>query len=223
MRRMRRGGTFSIASSSFSRHVGCHVIHARARHAARRHVTFDLLLMSDVEIDLNSLASFDAARVKDLFMLLPPRLGCSARRLGSAARHSSKAAWRLGSPARHGGALRQLATPRGDSARRPRRRGPLARLGSPAQRRGAAARRRSARRRGGVAAKRLARLGSAQRAATRPRGSSAALRLCGARRGGSAAALRRLCGATALRRGAASTALSGFRCFTFLLKKPKPS
>ena len=192
---MRRGGTFSIASSSFSRHVGCHVIHARARHAARRHVTFDLLLMSDVEIDLNSLASFDAARVKDLFVLLPwllpLRLGCSARRLGSAARHSSKAAWRLGSPARHGGALRQLATPRGDSARRPRRRAPLARLGSPAQRRGAAARRRSARRRGGVAAKRLARLGSAQRAATRPRGCSAALRLCGARRGGSAAALRR--------------------------------
>ena len=85
---MRRGGTFSIASSSFSRHVGCHVIRARARHAARRHVTFDLLLMSDVEI--NSLASFDAARVKDLFMLLPPRLGCSARRLGSAAaRHGT--------------------------------------------------------------------------------------------------------------------------------------
>ena len=37
---MRRGGTFSIASSSsFSRHVGCHVIRARARHAVRRHVT----------------------------------------------------------------------------------------------------------------------------------------------------------------------------------------
>ena len=84
---MRRCGTFSIASSSFSRHVGCHVIRARARHAARRHVTFDLLLMSDVEI--NSLASFDAARVKDLFVLLPPRLGCSARRLGSAARHGT--------------------------------------------------------------------------------------------------------------------------------------
>ena len=46
---MRRGGTFPIASSSFSRHVGCHVV--RARHAARRHVTFDLLLMSDVEIN----------------------------------------------------------------------------------------------------------------------------------------------------------------------------
>ena len=113
MRRMRRGGTFSIASSSFSRHVGCHVIRARARHAARRHVTFDLLLMSDVEI--NSLASFDAARVKDLFMLLPPRLGCSARRLGSAAQHGTAAkrlgdsARRRGTAARHCGALRQLA------------------------------------------------------------------------------------------------------------------
>ena len=97
---------------------------------------------SPADVEINSLASFDAARVKDLFVLLPwllpLRLGCSARRLGSAARHSSKAAWRLGSPARHGGALRQLATPRGDSARRPRRRGPVARLGSPAQRRGGA-------------------------------------------------------------------------------------
>ena len=78
---------------------------------------------SPADVEINSLASFDAARVKDLFVLLPwllpLRLGCSARRLGSAARHSSKAAWRLGSPARHGGALRQLATPRGDSARRP--------------------------------------------------------------------------------------------------------
>ena len=77
---------------------------------------------SPADVEINSLASFDAARVKDLFVLLPwllpLRLGCSARRLGSAARHSSKAAWRLGSPARHGGALRQLATPRGDSARR---------------------------------------------------------------------------------------------------------
>ena len=41
---MRRGGTFSIASSSsssFSRHVGgcyCYAIRERARHAARRHV-----------------------------------------------------------------------------------------------------------------------------------------------------------------------------------------
>ena len=97
---------------------------------------------SPADVEINSLASFDAARVKDLFVLLPLRLGCSARRLGSAARHSSKAAWRLGSPARHGGALRQLATPRGDSARRPRRRAPLARLGSPAQRRGGSATRR---------------------------------------------------------------------------------
>jgi hypothetical protein len=114
MRRMRRGGTFSIASSSFSRHVGCLIIRARARHAARRHVTFDLLLMSDVEI--NSLASFDAARVKDLFMLLPPRLGCSARRLGGTARHGTAAkrlgdsARRRGTAARHCGVLRQLAT-----------------------------------------------------------------------------------------------------------------
>jgi hypothetical protein len=106
---MRRGGTFSIASSSFSRHVGCHVIHARARHAARRHVTFDLLLMSDVEIDLNSLASFDAARVKDLFMLLPPRLGCSARWLGTAAKRLGDSARRRGAAARQFGALRQLA------------------------------------------------------------------------------------------------------------------
>ena len=139
---------------------------------------------SPADVEINSLASFDAARVKDLFVLLPwllpLRLGCSARRLGSAARHSSKAAWRLGSPARHGGALRQLATRRGDSARRPRRRGPVARLGSPAQRRG------------GVAAKRFARLGSAPRVATRPRvglaarrpGRAAARRLCA----------RRLCG-----------------------------
>ena len=138
---MRRGGTFSIASSSFSRHVGCHVIHARARHAARRHVTFDLLLMSDVEIDLNSLASFDAARVKDLFMLLPPRLGCSARRLGSAAQQQrlAGAARRRGTAARCGSSRRAT---RGDSARRPRRRGPLVRLGSPAQRRGGSATRR---------------------------------------------------------------------------------
>ena len=157
---------------------------------------------SPADVEINSFASFDAARVKDLFVLLPWLLplwlSCSARRLGSAARHSSKAAWRLGSPARHGGALRQLATPRGDSARRPRRRAPLARLGSPAQRRGAAARRRSARRRGGVAAKRLARLGSAPRAATRPRVGLAARQL------GRAAALRRtarrLCGGSAARR-----------------------
>ena len=131
---MRRGGTFSIASSSFSRHVGCHVIHARARHAARRHVTFDLLLMSDVEIDLNSLASFDAARVKDLFMLLPPRLGCSARRLGSAAQQQrlAGAARRRGTAARCGSS--RLAT-RGDSARRPRRLVPSARLAGAAPRR----------------------------------------------------------------------------------------
>ena len=139
MRRMRRGGTFSIASSSFSRHVGCHVIRARARHAARRHVTFDLLLMSDVEI--NSLASFDAARVKDLFMLLPPRLGCSARRLGGTAPHRTAAilATRLaGAARRRGTAARcgssRLAT-RGDSARRPRRLVPSARLAGAAPRR----------------------------------------------------------------------------------------
>ena len=94
---------------------------------------------SPADVEINSLASFDAARVKDLFVLLPwllpLRLGCSARRLGSAARHSSKAAWRLGSPARHGGALRQLATPRGDSARRPRRLVPSARLAGAAPRR----------------------------------------------------------------------------------------
>jgi len=178
---------------------------------------------SPADVEINSLASFDAARVKDLFVLLPwllpLRLGCSARRLGSAARHSSKAAWRLGSPARHGGALRQLATPRGDSARRPRRRAPLARLGSPAQRRGAAARRRSARRRGGVAAKRLARLGSAQRAATRPRGCSAALRLCGARRGGSAAALRR--GGSAAWRGEHGAFRVSLFCFAFSKTKPR--
>ena len=138
MRRMRRGGTFSIASSSFSRHVGCHVIHARARHAARRHVTFDLLLMSDVEIDLNSLASFDAARVKDLFMLLPPRLGCSARRLGSAAQQQrlAGAARRRGTAARCGSSRRLSAAA---TAARP--------LGS-ARRRSAAA----ALRRGGSAA-----------------------------------------------------------------------
>ena len=74
---------------------------------------------SPADVEINSLASFDAARVKDLFVLLPwllpLRLGCSARRLGSAARHSSKAAWRLGSPARHGGALRQLATVKRDN------------------------------------------------------------------------------------------------------------
>ena len=71
---------------------------------------------SPADVEINSLASFDAARVKDLFMLLPLRLGCSARRLGSAARHSSKAAWRLGSPTQHGGAL-QAAAAR-DAARR---------------------------------------------------------------------------------------------------------
>jgi hypothetical protein len=184
---------------------------------------------SPADVEINSLASFDAARVKDLFVLLPwllpLRLGCSARRLGSAARHSSKAAWRLGSPARHGGALRQLATPRGDSARRPRRRAPRARLGSPAQRRGAAARRRSARRRNGETAKRLARLGSAPRAATRPRVGLAAQQL------GRAAALRRtarrLCGGSAARRlcGVARRARR-FRGFVVLIckkKKPKPN
>ena len=58
----------------------------------------------------------------------------------------------------------------------------------------------------------LARLSALRlgRAAARPR--------CGSAAHG-AAALRRLCGAAALRRGAASTALSGFRCFTLLKKK----
>ena len=184
---------------------------------------------SPADVEINSLASFDAARVKDLFVLLPwllpLRLGCSARRLGSAARHSSKAAWRLGSPARHGGALWQLATPRGDSARRPRRRGPLARLGSPAQRRGAASRRRSARRRGGETAKRLARLGSAPRAATRPCVGLAARQL------GRAAALRRtarrLCGGSAARRlcsvARRARRFRGFVVLPCLKKKPKPS
>ena len=146
MRRMRRGGTFSIASSSFSRHVGCHVIHARARHAARRHVTFDLLLMPDVEIDLNSLASFDAARVKDLFMLLPPRLGCSARRLGSAARHGT-AAKRLGDSARRRGTAARCGSSRRAATQRGGHGGAAPRLGS-ARRRSAAA----ALRRGGSAA-----------------------------------------------------------------------
>ena len=156
-------------------------------------------------------------------MLLPPRLGCSARRLGSAARRNSKAARRLGSPARHGGALRQLATRRGDSARRPRRRGSVARLGSPAQRRGAAAQRRSARRHGGVAAWQrggatacLTWLGSARRDSAARRLGRASARQLGRAAAHGAAALRRLCGAAALRRGAASTALSGFRCFNLL-------
>ena len=105
---------------------------------------------SPADVEINSLASFDAARVKDLFMLLPPRLGCSARRLGSAARHSSKAAWRLGSPARHGGALRQLAT-RGAATQRGGHGGVAPWLGS-ARRRSDAAPRLGGAVRGGVAA-----------------------------------------------------------------------
>ena len=192
---------------------------------------------SDVEI--NSLASFDAAPVKDLFMLLPARLGCSARLLGLAARgtarHSSKAAWRLGSPARHGGALRQLAT-RGAATQRGGHGGVAPWLGS-ARRRSDAAPRLGGAVRGGVAAwwckgfLGLARLGSAPRLgstrldstrldSTRPRVGSAARQL------GRAAALRRtarrLCDAAALRRGAASTAPPGFVVLICFKKKRKP-
>ena len=178
---------------------------------------------SPADVEINSLASFDAARVKDLFVLLPwllpLRLGCSARRLGSAARHSSKAAWRLGSPARHGGALRQLAT-RGAATQRGGHGGAAPWLGSARRRSGAAPRLGGAVRGGAAAWRRnglldLARLRALRlgRAAARPR--------CGSAAHG-AAALRRLCGAAALRRGAASTALSGFCCFTLLKKNPSP-
>ena len=163
----------------------------------------------NVDVEINSFASFDAARVKDLFMLLPPRLGCSARRLGSARRRGT-AAKRLGDSARRRGTAARCGSSR--------RGGAVPWLGSARRRSGAAPRLGGAVRGGAAAWRRnglldLARLSALRlgRAAARPR--------CGSAAHG-AAALRRLCGAAALRRGAASTALSGFRCFTLLKKNP---
>ena len=177
---------------------------------------------SPADVEINSFASFDAARVKDLFMLLPPLLGCSARRLGSAARHSSKAAWRLGSPARHGGALRQLAM-RGAANQHGGHGGAARYLGSARRRSGAAPRLGGAVRGGAAAWRRNGLLDLAQLRAPRlgrgsawPRIGAAARPRCGSAAHGAAA--RRLCGAAALRRGAASMALSGFRCFNLFKK-----
>ena len=186
---------------------------------------------SPADVEINSLASFDAARVKDLFVLLPwllpLRLGCSARRLGSAARHSSKAAWRLGSPARHGGALRQLAM-RGAATRHGGHGGAARYLGSARRRSGAAPRLGGAVRGGAAAWRRnglldLARLSALRlgRAAARPR--------CGSAAHG-AAALRRLCGgsAAALRRGGSAAwrgehGAFGVSLYYFAFKKnPSP-
>ena len=101
---------------------------------------------SPADVEINSLASFDAARVKDLFMLLPPRLGCSARRLGSAARHGT-AAKRLGDSARRRGTAARCGSSRRAATQRGGHGGAAPRLGS-ARRHSAAA----ALRRGGSAA-----------------------------------------------------------------------
>ena len=210
----------------------CETVHISSPAFYKDPLLHESQFRSPADVEINSLASFDAARVKDLFVLLPwllpLRLGCSARRLGSAARHSSKAAWRLGSPARHGGALRQLAT-RGAATQRGGHGGAAPWLGSARRRSGAAPRLGGAVCGGAAAWRRnglldLARLRAPRlcRASAWPRGSSAALRLCGAWRGGSAAALRR--GGSAAWRGEhGAFGVSLFVVLPCLKKKPKPS